>query len=66
MKYVYPAVFTKDGDFYNVNFPDFEGCYTQGSTIEEAFELYIKAMNHVEGDKFYRTDCDGETINLTE
>lgn len=39
MKYVYPAVFTKDGDFYNVNFPDFEGCYTQGSTIEEAFEM---------------------------
>lgn len=37
-----------------------------GLTIEEAFELYIKAMNHVEGDKFYRTDCDGETINLTE
>lgn len=37
-----------------------------GLTIEEAFELYIKAMNHAEGDKFYRTDCGGETINLTE
>lgn len=37
-----------------------------GLTIEEAFELYIKAMNHAEGDKFYRTDNGGETINLTE
>lgn len=37
-----------------------------GLTIEEAFELYIKAMNHIEGDKFYRIDCGNETINLTE
>lgn len=37
-----------------------------GLTIEEAFELYIKAMNYAEGDEFYRTDCGGETINLTE
>ena len=39
MKYIYPAVFTKDGDFYVVSFPDLDGCYTQGSTLQEAFEM---------------------------
>ena len=39
MKYVYPAIFTKDGKFYSVNFPDLEGCYTQGDTIEDALEM---------------------------
>lgn len=39
MKYVYPAVFTKNGEFYEVNFPDLESCYTQGETLEEAFEM---------------------------
>lgn len=39
MKYVYPAIFTKDDKFYSVNFPDLEGCYTQGDTIEDALEM---------------------------
>nr|DAU87194.1 MAG TPA: hypothetical protein [Caudoviricetes sp.] len=39
MKYIYPAVFTKDGDFYIVKFPDIEGCYTQGETLSEAVEM---------------------------
>ena len=39
MKYAYPAIFTKDGKFYSVNFPDLEGCYTQGDTIENALEM---------------------------
>ena len=39
MKYVYPAIFTKDGNFYVVNFPDLEGCYTQGESIEDALEM---------------------------
>ena len=36
-KYVYPAIFTpeKDGG-YSVLFPDLEGCYTCGDTLEEA------------------------------
>lgn len=39
-KYVYAAVFTKeeDGNF-SVIFNDLEGCYTCGSTLEEAIEM---------------------------
>ncbi len=38
-KYIYPAIFTKEEKFYSVRFPDFESCYTQGETIEEAYEM---------------------------
>lgn len=38
-KYIYPAIFTKDGSFYTVDFPDFESCYTQGETMQEALEM---------------------------
>lgn len=38
-KYIFPAVFTKDGDFYVVNFPDVEGCFTQGESIQDALEM---------------------------
>lgn len=44
MKYIYPAVFTKDGDFYIVKFPDIEGCYTQGETLSEAVEMAEDAL----------------------
>ena len=38
-KYAYPAVFTKDGSFITVQFPDFESCYTQGENIVDAIEM---------------------------
>lgn len=38
-KYIFPAVFTKDGDFYVVHFPDLDGCFTQGESIQDAFEM---------------------------
>ena len=38
-KYVYPAVFTPEDDGYTVNFPDFESCYTDGDTLEDALEM---------------------------
>lgn len=44
MKYIYPAVFAKDGDFYIVKFPDIEGCYTQGETLSEAVEMAEDAL----------------------
>ena len=39
MKFVYPAVFreTAPGQF-RADFPDLEGCYAEGKTMEEAFE----------------------------
>ncbi len=39
-KYVYAAVFTKEDDGnYSVVFNDLEGCYTCGSTLDEAIEM---------------------------
>ncbi len=39
MKFVYPAVFKKDPDGrFHAAFPDLEGCFAEGSTLEEAFE----------------------------
>lgn len=38
-KYIYPAIFAKEGSFYAVRFPDFESCYTQGNSIQDAYEM---------------------------
>lgn len=39
MKYIYPAIFTKEEDGgYLVEFPDLPECYTDGDTLAEAFE----------------------------
>lgn len=35
-KYYYPAVFSQEGDGYNVMFPDLEGCFTCGDDLAEA------------------------------
>lgn len=39
MKYMYPAVFQKDNDGWNVRFPDIENCFTCGETLPEAFAM---------------------------
>ncbi|WP_099203965.1 type II toxin-antitoxin system HicB family antitoxin [Scatolibacter rhodanostii] len=38
-KYIYPAVFTKENKLYFVQFPDFESCYTQGESLQDAFDM---------------------------
>lgn len=38
MKYIYPAIISKENDGYMVDFPDIENCYTDGDTWEEAIE----------------------------
>lgn len=38
-KYIYPAVFENEGEFYNVRFPDLENCYTQGESLQDAYEM---------------------------
>jgi predicted RNase H-like HicB family nuclease len=37
-KYVYPAVFTQEGDAYSVIFPDLE-IATSGETLVEAIDM---------------------------
>lgn len=40
MKYIYPAVFTKEDDGgYSVVFPDLESCYTCGDSLEQAMDM---------------------------
>lgn len=38
-KYVYPAVFTPENKGYSVIFPDLEGCYTCGDSLEDAMYM---------------------------
>ena len=39
-KYIYPAVFIKDKDGgYSINFPDIEGCYTDGDDLQDAYDM---------------------------
>jgi predicted RNase H-like HicB family nuclease len=43
-KYLYPAVFEKDGEQYSVVFPDVPGCATCDSTLQEAYEMAEDAL----------------------
>ena len=43
-KYVYPAVFTKDGDGYSISFPDLDGCYTCGDDLANGMEMAEDAL----------------------
>lgn len=37
--YIYPAVFTEEENGYSVNFPDLEGAYTCGDSLNEALAM---------------------------
>lgn len=44
-KYAYPAIFTPEEDgSYSINFPDLEGCYTCGDSIEDGIEMAEDAL----------------------
>lgn len=44
-KYAYPAIFTPEEDgSYSINFPDLEGCYTCGDSIENGIEMAEDAL----------------------
>lgn len=38
-KYIYPAIFAREGAFYTARFPDLESCYTQGDNLQDAYEM---------------------------
>ena len=45
-KYVYPAIFEQEADGgYVVNFPDIDGCFTQGDDINEALLMAEDVLN---------------------
>lgn len=43
-KRLYPAVFTKEDNCYWVRFPDMPGCFSEGNSLEEAYEMSQEAM----------------------
>ncbi len=55
MKYVYPAVFSQEGDAYNVLFPDLPGCVTFGAGMADAIKMAEDVLclylYHAEEDK---------------
>ena len=58
MKKTYPAIFYKENNSYWVEFPDLEGCLTNGETVELAFKNAKEALNlylNREGDTYERT-----------
>lgn len=55
-KYVYPAVFTAENDGgYSIEFPDLDGCFTQGNDTADALDAANDALclmlYHMEKDK---------------
>lgn len=39
-KYAYPAIFTpEENGCFSINFPDLEGCYTCGDSLEDGIEM---------------------------
>lgn len=43
-KYAFPAVFTPEEGGISVHFPDVEGCFTSGETIDEALYMAADAL----------------------
>ena len=58
-KYAYPAIFTpeEDGSF-SILFPDLEGCYTCGDSLEDGIEMAEDALALV----LYGYEKDGRKI----
>ncbi len=44
MKFIYPAIIHEDIDGYWLEFPDLEGCSTQGDSLEELLENASEAL----------------------
>ena len=44
-KYLFPAIFTPETNgIYSINFPDVEGCYTQGDDLQDAYDMAEDAL----------------------
>lgn len=43
-KHFYPAIFTEEDVGYSVRFPDFDGCFSEGDTLDEAYQMAVDAI----------------------
>lgn len=57
-KYAYPAIFTPEEKGFSIVFPDLEGCYTCGDTLEDGLEMARDALALV----LYGYEKDGRPI----
>ena len=67
MLVVYPAVFHKDEDSIWVEFPDLDGCFTDGKTISEAMENAIDALGlylYTRFEKGWKTPAPSDINNI--
>ena len=63
---VFPAIFTYDGKYYNVDFIDLKGCSTFGNSIQEAYAMAQDAMGLYLNNMtdFPKTSLDFSNIHL--
>lgn len=58
-KYSYPAIFTPEAEGgYSINFPDLEGCFTQGDDMTEALMMAEDVLSLI----LYGYETDGREI----
>lgn len=58
-KYAYPAIFTpEESGGYSIVFPDLEGCYTCGDSLEDGIEMAEDALALI----LYGYEKDGREI----
>lgn len=57
-KVFYPAVFTKEDIGYSVHFPDLQGCFTEGDSMQEAYEMAQEAIG------LYLEDTETDTFHF--
>lgn len=43
-KYFYPAIFHEEEKGYSVSFPDLDGCFSEGDTLSETYEMAFDAI----------------------
>ena len=43
-KHYYPAIFTEESDGFSIRFPDLDGCFSEGDTLDEAYEMAFDAI----------------------
>ena len=65
---VFPAIFTYDGKYYNVDFIDLKGCSTFGDSIQSAYEMAQEAMGLFLDDltNFPEPSFDIKNVSLNE
>ena len=43
-KYIYPAIFKQEGEYFNISFPDLPGCNTFGKGLMDSYDMAEDAL----------------------